>query len=63
MPPASLDRVRIICPKLRGDILRDRLAAPIGVPKRTYKGADTGLFAIDPTSGNRFTCGSEFTSW
>lgn len=35
------------------DILRDRLAAHIRVPKRTYKVADTGLFAIDPTSGQQ----------
>lgn len=35
------------------DILRDRPAAHIGTPKRTYKVADTGVFEIHPATGVR----------
>lgn len=34
--------------------MRDLLAAHIKAPKRTYKVADTGVFAIDPITGERF---------
>ncbi|MFN7979426.1 MAG: hypothetical protein U0P30_14920 [Vicinamibacterales bacterium] len=35
------------------DILRDRLAARIRSPKRTYKVADTGVYSVHPSTGNR----------
>lgn len=35
------------------DALRDCLAVRIGIPKRTYKVADTGVFAIHPATGQR----------
>jgi hypothetical protein len=35
------------------DALRDRLAVHIGIPKRTYKVADTGVFGIHPETGVR----------
>jgi hypothetical protein len=35
------------------EVLRDRLAVHIGIPKQTYKVADTGVFAIDPANGQR----------
>jgi hypothetical protein len=35
------------------NILRDLLAVHINLPKHTYKIADTGIFAIDPTTGKR----------
>lgn len=35
------------------DILRDLLATHVRAPKRTYKVADTGIFALHPDSGER----------
>lgn len=35
------------------DVLRDLLAAQIGVPKRTYKVADTGVFSVHPATGEQ----------